>query len=121
MAKKRTPRVSSAAQAVTAERARRLCHLLRLLADGPQTRALLIRRLGLNVRGFYRDLELLRAAGITLLLEGRRYALQERVEDAVDRLPLPDPHLTLGEARALSRGRSRAHRKLRDQLTRIVQ
>src|SRR5262245_27003202 len=75
MAKKRSPRVSPALKAVTDERARRLARLLQLLGAGPQTRAALTRHLRLDVRGFYRDLELLRAAGIAVTLENRRYVL----------------------------------------------
>jgi hypothetical protein len=120
MAKKRTLRPSPAAKAVTAERASRLYQLLKLLGPGPQTRASLTRRLRLDVRGFYRDLELLRVSGIELVLEKRRYHLNEPVADAVARLPFPDPHLSLGEATQLAKGRSRAHRKLKDQVAQIV-
>jgi predicted DNA-binding transcriptional regulator YafY len=120
MAKKRTTRPTPASGAVTAERAARLYRLLQLLADGPQSRGMLARRLRLDVRGFYRDLELLRAAGINLPLVDGKYTLEEDVDRAVDRLPFPDPLLTLGEARALAKGRSRAHRKLRGQVDQIM-
>jgi hypothetical protein len=120
MAKKRSPRVSPALKAVTDERARRLARLLRLLGTGPQTRAALTRHLRLDVRGFYRDLELLRAAGIAVTLENRRYVLDEPVPQAIDRLPFPDPHLTLGEARQLARGRTAAHRKLQAQVRTVL-
>lgn len=120
MARKRTPAPSAALKTVTAERAARLYRLLRLLAKGPQTRAALMRRLRLDVRGFYRDLELLRAAGIDLPLQKRRYALAGPVEQVISRLPFPDPRLTLAEAVQLSKGRTAAHRKLRAQITEIT-
>jgi hypothetical protein len=120
MAKKRSPRASPALKAVTDERARRLARLLRLLGSGPQTRAALTRQLRLDVRGFYRDLELLRAAGIAVILQDRRYALEEPVTQAIDRLPFPDPHLTLGEARQLAKGRTTSHRKLQAQVRAIL-
>jgi predicted DNA-binding transcriptional regulator YafY len=120
MAKKRSPRGSAALKAVTDERARRLARLLQFLGKGPQTRAALTRHLRLDVRGFYRDLELLRAAGIAVTLEDRRYTLQEPVAQAIDRLPFPDPHLTLGESRQLARGRTAAHRKLQAQVRAIL-
>lgn len=120
MARKRTT-AAPAAKAVTAERAARLYRLLRLLAAGPQTRGTLTRRLRLDVRGFYRDLELLRSAGIDLPLVNRRYTLAEDVDDAVARLPFPDPHLTLGEARQLAKGRTKAHQKLKAQVSQIIQ
>src|SRR5689334_9198764 len=92
--KKASPLLS---RSVSAERAERLYRLLQLLGSGPQTRASVIRRLRLDVRGFYRDLELLRAAGIGVPLRDRHYTLEESVAVATSRLPLPDPHLTLGE------------------------
>jgi len=119
MAKKRSS-ATSAQRAVTAERAERLYRLLRLLARGSQTRDALTRRLGLDVRSFYRDLELLRAADIPVPLRDGRYALDGDVEDALTHLPLPDPGLTLGEAQQLAKGRTPAHRKLKSQIAAIV-
>lgn len=118
MAKKQ--RAAPAARAVTAERAARLYRLLQLLGKGPQTRAALARHLRLDVRGFYRDLELLRAAGIAVGLEARHYVLEQPLDQALSRLPFPDPHLTLGEAQQLAKGRSAAHRKLKDMVRQIV-
>ena len=71
------------------------------------------------MRGFYRDLEVLRAIGIAVRLSKGKYLLEEEVAAAIDRLPFPDPSLTLGEARQLARGRSLAHRKLRELLEQI--
>ena len=120
MARKRPTRSSATAKAVTAERAARLYRLLQLLGT-PQTRESLTRRLRLDVRGFYRDLELLRASGIELPLLDGRYRLQVDVENAIARLPFPDPRLTLGEARQLAKGRTPAHRKLKEQIVAIIQ
>jgi hypothetical protein len=120
MAKKRTPVPKAEPRAaVTAERFTRLHRLLGFLTAGPQTRARLTRSLKLDVRGFYRDLELLRKAGITITLTEGRYALAGDVDAALVRLPFPDPHLTLGEARQLARGRTAAHRKLHEQIERL--
>jgi hypothetical protein len=94
--------------------------MLQLLDAGPQTRTTLTRQLRLDVRGFYRDLELLRSAGIAVTLRERRYTLDEDVDDAIARLPFPDPHLTLGEARQLAKGRGAAHRKLQAQIKEIL-
>jgi len=120
MARKRGTRSSSAERAVTSKRAARLYRLLRLLDKGPQTRAVLVRRLQLDVRGFYRDLELLRAAGIGVPLENGRYVLHEEGDQAISCLPFPDPRLTLGEALQLARGRALVHRKLRQQVPEIT-
>lgn len=121
MVKRVTKQSADALRAVTPERAKRLYRLLKLLATGPQTRAVLMKRLRLDVRGFYRDLELLRAAGIELPLSQQRYALDISENDATDRLPFPDPRLTLAEAIQLSKGRTTAHRKLRAQIEHIVE
>ncbi len=107
-------------RAVTPERAARLYRLLHLLGSGPQTRAALARRLKLDVRGFYRDLELLRGAGIVVQFDGRHYSLQGAAAVAVARLPFPDPHLTLGEAQQLAKGRTKAHQKLKAQIAAII-
>jgi hypothetical protein len=120
MAKHRTRASEGEQRAVTAERAARLYRLLRILASSSQSRESLKKRLHLDVRGFYRDLELLRSAGITVPMRNGRYALEEDVEEAIARLPFPDPRLTLGEAVQLARGRMPAHRKLKEQLTRIT-
>jgi hypothetical protein len=120
MASKRSPFRGSETQAVTPDRASRLYKLLRLLASGPKKRDVLTKKLKLDVRGFYRDLELLHRAGIAVSLHQQRYTLDEDPDDAVDRLPFPDPHLNLGEARQLAKGKTNAHRRLQEQVGRIV-
>src|SRR5262245_56031625 len=118
--RKKRPEPHPPATTVTADRAARLYRLLQDLGKGPQSRAALTRRLGLGLRGFYRDLEALRMVGIAVDLVNGRYMLLEKLAGAVDRLPFPDPGLTLGEARMLAKGRSRAHRKLKEQLQAII-
>ena|SRR5579864_4822209 len=118
MAKKTRP---TPALNITSERAKRLFRQVALLGRGTQTRAGLMRTLGLNMRGFYRDLEVLRSAGIDVALVKGRYRLTGDPTAAVELLPFPDPGLTVGEARQLARGRSPVHRKLRAQLAAIEQ
>jgi hypothetical protein len=120
MASKRSAGVGLETQAVTADRAARLYKLLRLLAAGPQKRDTLTKRLRLDVRGFYRDLELLHRAGITIDLAKHRYTLEQDPDDAIARLPFPDPRLSLGEVQQLAKGRTRAHRKLQQLVGQIV-
>ena len=105
---------------LTSLRAARLYRLLTLLDTGPQTRGFLLRRLRLDIRGFYRDLELLREASIAVPLAEGRYRLNGNADAAIARLPFPDPRLTLGEAEQLAKGRTAAHRKLKSQITAIV-
>lgn len=110
----RKPRTFEAeAHAVTVERAARLCRLVRLTATGGFTRNRLLQKLKVDLRGFYRDLQLLRAVGVDVLAIAGKYKLEGNVRDAIDRLPCPDPHLTLGEAAQLGKGRSTTHAKLR--------
>jgi hypothetical protein len=105
---------------VTPERFIRLYKLVQFLGSGPKSRDRLTRHLDLDVRGFYRDLELLRAAGIEVVLDEGRYTLRSNLEDAVERLPFPDPRLTLGEVRRLARGRTSTHRALQEQIDRLL-
>jgi hypothetical protein len=79
----------------------------------------LLRRLNLNIRGFYRDLEAVRMAGISISLAAGRYTLDDDAEEAIERLPFPDPGLTIGEARQLARGRGRGNKKIQQQLKAI--
>lgn len=108
------------AATVTADRFVRLYRMVKLLAGGAQTRENLTRRLRLDVRGFYRDLDLLRTSGVSIALVGGRYTLEQDVEEALALLPFPDPRLTLGAAKTLAKGRSSAHRALAETIARIL-
>jgi predicted DNA-binding transcriptional regulator YafY len=118
MVKQRTP--TPAGKLVTADRAARLYRLLSLLGRGPQARETLTRRLGLNVRGFYRDLATLQTLGIAITLAARGYKLEGHLNEALTRLPFPDPGLTFAEAQQLAKGRTAAHRKLKHLIDQIV-
>jgi len=118
MARKRTTRQAS--KLVTPDRAARLYHLLQLLGRGPRGRDVLIRRLRLNVRGFYRDLETLQKLGIPITLTTRGYTLDLALNEALALLPFPDPGLTFAEAEQLAKGRTAAHRKLKQLITQMV-
>jgi predicted DNA-binding transcriptional regulator YafY len=119
MSKKRsTP--PPAAKAVSLERANRLYRLLQLLDSGPKTRAGVLQRLRIDIRTFYRDLELLRECEIVIQLQKRKYSLSERAVALIPRLPFPDPNLTLGEAKLLAKGRSAVHKKLKGFLDQIM-
>jgi predicted DNA-binding transcriptional regulator YafY len=120
MAKSRVLLDDHARRSISVERTARLYRLLRLLGARPQTRTELMRRLRLDIRGFYRDLELLRNAGIQVSAHNNRYSMRMTLASALEQLPFPDPGLSLGEAVRLSRGRSAAHNKVKALLTRIV-
>ena len=61
-----------------------------------------VARLGLNRRGFYRDIELLRAVGIRVRPDEGRYTVTPGFDAAVNLLPFPDPQLSLGDAQRLA-------------------
>src|SRR5262245_5997549 len=108
-------------KSVTVERVTRVCRLLELLGEAPKTRAAILQRLRIDVRTFYRDLELLRECEIVVELTKRKYhLLSPDVKVAWSHLPLPDPGLTLGEAQSLSSGRSKVHEKLKHLLKEIL-
>jgi hypothetical protein len=104
---------SASSKAVSLERAARLYRMLQYLGTGPKTRAAILQRLRIDIRTFYRDLELLRECDIEIVLERRKYSLDGKGADVLERLPLPDPGLTLGEARILAKGRTPVHAKLK--------
>ena len=110
----------AASSAVSLERARRLIRLVQMLGAGSQGRAKLMRPLRLDVRGFYRDLQCLRAAGIEVTLQEGKYALEGNQEAALSRVPFPDPGFSLGEAVILSKGRAAPHQKLRQLVASLI-
>jgi hypothetical protein len=111
-------KVDASAVSLTSLRAARLYRLLTLLGTGPQTRGFLLRRLKLDVRGFYRDLEALRALDIEVTTGGEeaKYALVGELDDALAKLPFPDPGLNVRDALQLSNGSTAAHRKLKQRV-----
>ncbi len=110
-------KVDASAASLTSLRAARLYRLLTLLRGSPQTRASLLRRLKLDVRGFYRDLESLRALGIEVNAgDDTKYSLVGEVDDALAKLPFPDPGLNVRDALQLANGSTTAHRKLKQRV-----
>jgi hypothetical protein len=126
MAKKKSTRrkpaspLESTRPAVTTERFTRLFRLVKLLSEGRRTRDQLTRPLSLDVRGFYRDLELLRTVEIVVEFTEGQYTLGEPFAQAIGRLPYPDPHLSLGEMQQLARGKSKLHQALQSQIEQLL-
>ena len=98
---------------ITSQRISRLYRLLQFLAAQPRTRPALLRRLKLDIRGFYRDLEKLREFAVPITFHQQKYHLGEALDAALARLPCPDPGLSFHEAIVLSKGTTAAHRKLK--------
>jgi predicted DNA-binding transcriptional regulator YafY len=120
MAKARQSTAPEKTPGVTLERAVRLCRMIRIISGKGLTRSVLLKRLKLDVRGFYRDLETLGIIGVVIELKEGTYSLDGDLATAFQLMPLPDPQLTLGEAQQLSKGRSAAHRKLQALLKAIL-
>ncbi|HMP04444.1 MAG TPA: hypothetical protein PKD86_01245 [Gemmatales bacterium] len=118
---RKTPPLAAApaARSVSVERAARLYRMVRLLADEPRTRRAVLQALRIDVRTFYRDLELLRECQVDVALDGRKYRLVTPLATARLSLPFPDPGLTLGEAEILAKGRTKIHKKMRSLLKAI--
>ena len=110
-------KVDAAAVTLTPLRAARLYRLLTLLGHGPQTRAALLRRLKIDVRGFYRDVEALRTLGIEVAAgDDTKYTLTGELDGALAKLPFPDPGLNVRDALELAKGSTSAHRKLKQRV-----
>lgn len=105
---------------ITRDRAVRVCKMLTLLSDGPQRRETLIKKLKLNERGFYRELEFLRSHGIAVDPDGNRYHLLCDLDSALAKLPVPDLKLNIREALLLAKGPTSAHRKLQTHLNQLL-
>jgi len=111
-------KVEDLSVSLTGQRASRLYRLLTLLGDGPQTRQQILRKLKIDVRGFYRDLEALRGIGIEIQTsDDNRYCLTLPLEDALARLPFPDLGLNLHDVQQLAKGETPAHRKLKQRIS----
>lgn len=118
MGRNKTP---EPAPAVTAQRAARLYRLLALTDGTARARTAIQTKLKVDRRGFYRDLELLRSLGVTVAPAGDKYQLVGGLDEALAKLPFPDPGLSLQEALDLAaNGRSEAHKKLRTRINNFI-
>jgi predicted DNA-binding transcriptional regulator YafY len=98
---------------ISLERAVRLNKLITLLDGATRNRDVLLKKLGLDVRSFYRDIAYLRELGIEVEAEDAKYKLETKVDVARSKLPLPDPGLTVEEAKQLTKGTTTGHLKMR--------
>ncbi len=114
-------KVEELAATLTGQRTTRLFRLLTLLGDGSRSRQQILRKLKVDVRGFYRDLEVLRGLGIEVHTgENNHYSLHLDLEDALARLPFPDPDLTFRDVQQLAKGDTAAHRKLKQRINTLL-
>jgi len=105
---------------ITQIRAARLCRLLTHLAGSPLTREAITKKLKIDQRSFYRDLDLLRSLAIDISSTDNKYHLDGTLDEALDKLPVPDPGLSIREAIVLSKGTTAIHKKFRAQLELLI-
>jgi predicted DNA-binding transcriptional regulator YafY len=106
---------------ITLLRASRLYRLVVLLAKGSQSRETLGKTLGIGLRTFYRELELLRRCGVKIQLREGKYLLGQSADKAEALLPFPDPGLSFAEMRELASGPGEASRRLAALLAQVKQ
>lgn len=105
---------------ITLIRAARLFRLVAILGRAPLGREALLEALGIGLRTFYRELELLKKCGIKVRLDRRAYHLRTTREEAEGRLPFPDPQLSFAEMAELAGGQGEAARRLAALLASVV-
>jgi hypothetical protein len=97
---------------ITLARASRLHQLITLLGAAPCTRDSVLAQLGIGLRTFYRELELLARCGVKVQHKDKQYTLMATVEQAEGRLPFPDPQLSFSEMADLARCDCESARRL---------
>jgi hypothetical protein len=106
---------------ITAARAARLHRFVSTLASGPRARDALLTALGVGLRTFYRELELLKRCGVRIRLDDRSYQLLSTADEAEGRLPFPDPQLSFSEMAELARGSGEAAKRLAQLLDNVIE
>lgn len=105
---------------ITLGRAARLHRLVRLLADAPQPRDAILAELGIGLRTFYRELELLNRCAVRVRLRDKTYVLHSTIARAEEQLPFPNPHLSFAEMAELAAYQGEASKRLAGLLDRVV-
>jgi len=105
---------------ITLGRAARLHRLVMLLAESPRSREQVLGSLGMGLRTFYRELELLKRCAVKVQHRNKAYALQGTAEQAEGRLPFPDPQLSFAEMAELGRHPGPAAQRLAAMLQTVI-
>jgi hypothetical protein len=105
---------------ITLNRASRLYLLITLLGDQPRDRDVLLKSLGVGLRTFYRELDLLKRCAIRIDRDGRAYTLKTPKLEAQGRLPFPDPQLTFAEMTQLAQPSTEAGIRLAALLASVI-
>jgi predicted DNA-binding transcriptional regulator YafY len=105
---------------ITLGRAARLHRLVTLLVAAPRSRDAVLADLGIGLRTFYRELELLDRCGVKVQFKAKAYTLKSTAEQAEGRLPFPDPQLSFAEMAELSKHPGEAAQRLARMLDAVV-
>lgn len=105
---------------ITLQRAARLHRLVRYLAERRATRGQILSHLGIGLRTFYRELELLRKCGVKVRHRDKLYTLAATPEQAEGRLPFPDPQLSFAEMAELAACPCDAGKRLAELLATVI-
>ena len=106
--------------AMTPRRASRIYKLVKLLAKAEVGRGTLLSRLRVGVRTFYRDVNCLRASGVTLKVWREKYTIDDDLPHVLEKLSFPDARLSFSEAMELAKGRGPGARKVRALLRKVT-
>lgn len=101
-------------------RAARLHRLVMFLLESPRTREVVLNELGIGLRTFYRELELLQRCGVKVQHRDKAYVLLSTAEQAEGRLPFPDPQLSFAEMAELAKLPGEAAKRLAKLLDSVV-
>jgi predicted DNA-binding transcriptional regulator YafY len=105
---------------ISLQRASRLYRLVALLGERPLERESLLTSLGVGLRTFYRELDLLRRCGVKVQRVERSYNLKASTGEAQGRLPFPDPQLSFAEMIELARQEGEAAGRLAALLDSVI-
>ena len=105
---------------ITLARAARLHRLVGFLNESPRNRDSVLSELGIGLRTFYRELELLNRCGVKIQHKDKSYLLTSTAEQAEGRLPFPDPQLSFAEMAELSKHPGEAAMRLAELLESVI-
>lgn len=106
---------------ITLQRAARLHRMVSFLGVTARPRPDILKHLGIGLRTFYRELDLLKRCGVKVRYRAKQYHLSGTHEEAEGRLPFPDPQLSFAEMAELARCDSPAGRRLAELLASVIQ
>ncbi|MDR3633563.1 MAG: hypothetical protein P4L84_06985 [Isosphaeraceae bacterium] len=105
---------------ITLGRAARLHRMVTLLAESAHSREQTLSALGIGLRTFYREIELLKRCGVKIQHKNKSYSLQGTAAQAEGRLPFPDPQLSFAEMAELGRHPGPAAQRLAEMLQSVI-